>query len=230
MSKAKFELFKAPALKTRETRTKKSVRKKTLIVCEGTVTEPTYFKDMVKDLKISNMDVVIEPGKHSNPTAVVQTAIDMYESDKTFELIYCLIDTDEFGKQIADAEKKLKDHVFSRRKKTEVGDKYPTAKILRSNPCIEVWFLLHYVNLRRTFVKNKKSASINCKEHLKSEYLPDYSERYDGLYMRIKSHGSKAVKNAESLNNWIKEEKAPNPWTQIDELYSDLQGLSFKNK
>ncbi|MDP8635120.1 RloB family protein [Serratia marcescens] len=228
MSKAKAELFKPPALKARGSRTIKSARKKTLIVCEGTVTEPSYFKDMVKDLKISNMDVVIEPGKHSNPTAVVQTAIDLYENDKTFELIYCLIDTDEFGRQIADADRKLREHTFSRRKKTEVGDKFPTAKILRSNPCIEVWFLLHFVNLRRTFVKNKKSAAINCKEHLKKMYIQDYNERYEGLYMKIKNLGSNAVKNSESLKAWVAEEKILNPWTQIDELYLKLQDLSFK--
>lgn len=223
-------LFKTPVLRTRNGNAAvKNTRKKTLIVCEGSVTEPTYFRDMIKDLKISNMDVVIEPGRHSDPVSVVQTAIDKYEETRDFEVIYCLIDTDEFGSKIKDAEKLLKNHNFSRRKKDAVGDRYPTAKILRSNPCIEVWFLLHFENLRRTFVKNKDTASVNCKKYLRDNHILGYCERYQKLYDLLRKDGKVALLNSKSLHRWIKESGAKNPWTEADELYADLQGLSYKD-
>ena len=227
MARKMRELISPSALKKRGSGKVKSERKKTLIVCEGTETEPTYFKDMVKDLKIANTDVYIEPGRHSNPSSVVRTAIDLYEQDLEFELIYCLIDTDEFGKDIDLASSMLKEHTFSRRKKSLGGDRYPQAKILRSDPCIEVWFLLHYEVLRRPFVKANKSAAQNCKEYLKNTHLKDYSEKYNGLYSLIKKNGLKACEESARLRAWLEKNDCINPFTQIDELYLDLHEKVF---
>ncbi|CQJ41976.1 RloB family protein [Yersinia enterocolitica] len=221
------ELLIAQGLKKRSPRKIKNERKRTLIVCEGTQTEPQYFKDMVRDLKISNMDVVIRPGKHSNPTAVVNTAIEIYEGDRTFEVIYCLIDTDEFGANISAAERLIKTHQFSKRKKDSLGSRIPEVKIIRSNPCIEVWFILHYEKLRHCFKKNNKTAALNCKDYLRGKYILEYNENYKGLYSLIKSLGKKALVNEKELHDWIKQEKLDNPWSQVGIIYSDLHGLVY---
>lgn len=230
MAKKRNMLITPPSLTKRSHGRIKSERKKTLIVCEGTETEPAYFRDMIRDLKISNTDVIIEPGRHSNPSNVVQTALDIYEQSLDFEVIYCLIDTDSFGKNIQEAHDKLKNHRFSRRKKILGGERYPSASILRSDPCIEVWFLLHFEKLRRTFVDNRKSAAQNCKKYLKENYINDYDEKYNGLYGKIKHNIDVALLNSSELKGWLKECNVSNPFTEVDELIIDLKNKEFTIK
>lgn len=230
MSKKKIILPGAKPLMKRGSIKTKNERRKTLIVCEGTKTEPKYFKDMISDLRISNADVIIEPGKHSNPSSVVNTAIETYEKDRSFELIYCLIDTDEFGTDIDNARKIMREHNFSRRERGLGGPKLPEAFILQSNPCIEVWFILHFEMLTRSFVKNTKTAAMNCKGYLSDTWITDYCEALEDLYPRLKDKGGDAYKNSVSLKKWLNDNACEHPFTEVEILVDDINARVFSAK
>ncbi|MFT5163111.1 MAG: thymidylate synthase [Alteromonadaceae bacterium] len=68
-----------------------------------------------------------------------------------------------------------------------------------SNPCIEVWFILHFELLQKSFAKNKNSKAINCKHHLRDNHIADYEENIDGLYLRLKAREQQAHQNVEKL-------------------------------
>ncbi|MFT4924691.1 MAG: hypothetical protein ACI8WB_000775, partial [Phenylobacterium sp.] len=139
----------------------------TLIVCEGTTTEIHYFKDMVHALKLSSAQVKVCHGKHSNPESVLDKAIDIYNEEKKYEKIYVVVDVDEHSNNLQQAKIKLKAHRFANRIKDGSKIRKPIAQIIVSKPCIELWFILHFELLQKTFSKTTNSISINCKNHLR---------------------------------------------------------------
>ncbi len=50
-----------------------------LIVTEGTVTEPEYFRLLRDDLKLSTVEIHVQPGDASHPLHVIATAIRLVE-------------------------------------------------------------------------------------------------------------------------------------------------------
>jgi hypothetical protein len=115
-----------------------------LIVTEGTVTEPTYFKVLRKELRLSAVKVVIAPGATSAPLSVVNTAAyqaRMQQSKKRrgklnisdpakFDQVWAVVDTD------AAVRGGIWQAVQSRAKSLHV-------LLADSTPSFEYWFLLH---------------------------------------------------------------------------------------
>jgi hypothetical protein len=115
-----------------------------LIVTEGEVTEPVYFKQLRAHLKLSSVNVVVRPGAHSDPRQVILTAAHLAKDLSTrarrgmlgmsepakYDQVWAIIDTD-----VAVREGFWNDAVeLARTKKVEVA---------HSTPCFEFWLLLH---------------------------------------------------------------------------------------
>ena len=74
----------------------KTPRKRFLIVCEGEVTEPDYFKAFRKDLGLTSVDVEIygeECG--SSPNSVYEYTKEMIKKDVDYDRAYCVFDRDK---------------------------------------------------------------------------------------------------------------------------------------
>lgn len=115
-----------------------------LIVCEGSVTEPTYFKRLRREWKLESTRVVIcgdECG--SDPLSDVRYAFERKQKRKKeaksgepeFDRVWCAIDSDQHPNLNAA-------RMFAREKKMEIA---------LSVPCFEYWFLLHFVYSTRPF-------------------------------------------------------------------------------
>ena len=65
-----------------------------LVVCEGTKTEPDYFREIVEAYRLSSANVVVASGRGSDPESVVATAVERYEDDPDYEGVYVVVDRD----------------------------------------------------------------------------------------------------------------------------------------
>lgn len=66
-----------------------------LIVCEGSKTEPNYFRELVDHLKLNTANVEVDGESDSSPRSVVAHAIKRYQDDDEFDQIYCVFDQRE---------------------------------------------------------------------------------------------------------------------------------------
>jgi len=147
-------------------RRKRNTRKperKVIIVCEGAKTEKNYFNG----LKTRNSGVEIVPvsSKYTDPKNIVRFAeerirkwgIDFDEGDG----VWCVFDVDENTDQI------LKD--------THEHAETKNIKIALSNPCFELWFLLHYKRVLSQISREDASTELKT-------FIKDYQKNKHAQY------------------------------------------------
>jgi len=156
-----------------------------LIVCEGTVTEPRYFND-VRHIERSLIDLQIEPG--GTPKTLVERATErkreadgkarkLKDDNQKYEEVWCVFDIDEHP-LIPEA----KDQARANR-----------VELAISNPCFELWVLLHFQDQRAHIARGKV-------QHLCRRHMRNYEKELDYETLRPKYSG--ALKRAEDLERW----------------------------
>lgn len=183
---------------TRET------RKVILIVCEGTKTEPNYFEDMGKHLRINA--VVEIDGTGRNTRDLVNYASSRKSED--FDEIWCVFDKDDFSDDDFNG-------AIQKAEQEEI-------RVAYSNECFELWYVLHY-NFHTTAHK---------RDHYCSRLNTLIGERYEkgssGMYYKLLEKLPKAIKHAQQLFR-EHENKTParaNPSTTVHLLVLRLQEIS----
>jgi len=116
-----------------------------LIVTEGTATEPIYFEQLRNDMKLSVVEIHIQPGDGSHPKNVIATAVRLVGERKVemeknrenqsfsktaFDHVWAVIDTD-----VA-----VRDGIWYDVKSAAKKGKVFLAS---STPCFEYWLTLH---------------------------------------------------------------------------------------
>ena len=235
---------------SRERRRKRNVKPLILIVSEGKDTEINYFKNF--NQKYVNVD--IKPvdknstGKNksrkTDPVNLVDKAIeyidnkyDINEADG--DRVWCLMDIDLNYNNPSPLESRVQE--FQRAyKKSEKYRKDSNVKIILglSNPCFEVWFLLHYKyttgNLKNyNAIKERleKDTPINDYEKNKSIYSIIHDETSVAIInsQRLRNHYENLGKNILDVNlNTIKDIVESNPYTNIDILVEYIEKLNAK--
>lgn len=199
-----------------------------LIVCEGSVTEPTYFEDMILDLGLSGTDVKIcgsECG--TDPMSVVKYAVqELKQSTRGFDFVYCVIDKDShdnFPEAIA----------FERNFRSSKTKKLA---IIWSDPCFEYWVMLHFGYSAKPYVK--QGSSSRCTACIKdlgrmsdaNATLGDYKKNKKGIYKLLKQRYQQAKLNAEKRKTECDAQDATNPSTLVHELCEKLISVSISSK
>ncbi|MCK5040236.1 MAG: RloB domain-containing protein [Candidatus Aenigmarchaeota archaeon] len=191
-------------------------KRKVIIVCEGKKTEIIYFNGF--KTRWSGVEIIPLHGKCTDPKNIVDFAkeemhnwsIDLDEGDG----VWCAFDVDE-------------------NKNNVLKDEYEHAKtkniqIALSNPCFELWFLLHYKQILSPI--SRKDTMVELKKFIK-----DY-EKNKNINPLLEKKLSTAIKNARKLNEKHEKEKTPligresNPSTQVFKLVEFIQQLIEKNK
>lgn len=190
-----------------------------LIICEGKQTEPLYFEGMKKALGAVNgrkLAVVVRgTGKHT--LDLLDCALDCCRyAAETYNHIWLVFDKDDFPAAEFDA---------MERKCAELSDSSRTFHALWSNPCFELWPLLHL---------NYSTAPMNatgCQRQLGSvldrELGLTYRKNMGGLYEALASRRVVATRNAVKLVAYHKDlgESKPsdcNPCTRVGEIFEEL--------
>jgi hypothetical protein len=179
-----------------------------LIVCEGTVTEPRYFRD-VQHTERSLIDLQIEPG--GTPKTLVERAVGLKreangkarklkDDNQKYEEVWCVFDIDGHP-LVPEAKDQAKANGI---------------ELAISNPCFELWALLHFQD---------QSAHIErgTVQHLCRHVMPGYEKRLD--YETLRPKYSDALKRAQDLERWHESRGTvgANPSTAVYRLVERLK-------
>jgi hypothetical protein len=187
-----------------------------LIVCEGKKTEPEYFNEIRIKKRISKDRIKIITSKEcggTDPKTIVVCAKEKRKELAKIEgLIYdevwCVFDHDDHDK--------LKEAIDQAK-----GNKFNTAF---SNPCFELWCLLHF-EMRTAFISrdelSKKICSDNCLPH----YDKGIKKWFDILYANLPDATTRAISLRKFHRDNLNAENI-NPSTNVDELVSIINNLN----
>jgi len=109
-----------------------------LIVCEGSITEPAYFRSLKGTLRLHAVKVEVVGLRQSRPIDVVDHAI---SKKKEYEKVWCVVDVE----------------IPPHRTLNEAWEKARETdglELILTNPCIEYWFLLHFKKHTAPFDNN----------------------------------------------------------------------------
>ena len=165
------------------------------MVCEGKVTEPEYFKALQHEFR--NPLVHINIDKQAGvPLTAVNRAIDLdgqasekakqtRDDDLKYDDVWCVFDVDEHPHL---------DEALELAKKSGV-------KVALSNPCIELWALVHF---------REQSEQIHRREAQRAlrEHMPRYDKVLD--FYKMKAGYANAVARAQSLQKKAEAMDEPN--------------------
>lgn len=181
------------------------------IVCEGTETEPRYFRQF--RTRYCNIDIYPISSQYRAADRLVEKVFSTLGRAQYFpdegDQIWCVFDRDDnTDRNLSIAEQEAKKHGFH---------------IAFSNPSFEYWFLLHFTDYRTEL--NDCDAVIRQLQY--SDRLPEYGKSGD-IYSKIKFNEKKAIERARHRLNDLQKEhvkqlsRASNPSTSVVELVEFL--------
>jgi hypothetical protein len=191
------------------TKGRKRAKSIILIVCEGEETEMQYFEGF-KDAS-QNFNIHVVKGKTQDPIDLVHDAVRFADKEGLIlgeehgDSAWCVFDVDDSD-----------DARLTRAK--QVADQHKV-NIALSNPCIELWFLLHFLYTTRSFASGKAVRQ----ELVKPDKIPEY-QKNRVVYQVLNERQQTAVTNAKRLNAHHTSEqrivfsRSSNPSTQIFQL------------
>lgn len=232
MGRKKHQSLKSVSHKTRKSETIE-LRKAYLIACEGICTEPNYIKGLVEHQKsiqaiAVGTEVIIAQHSHSNPHGVLQDLLNTpdYES---FDELWIVIDRDE----IESKGKGFGGHSEENFKKALEDSKKNDVNVACSNPCFELWIVLHFdfrdTACSRDDIQKKALEKVNStlpkdKQLKKIDDLKAVKNLYDLLKDKVDT----AMINAKKLK--VNEEKKENPSSGMYKLVDSLLSIERTKK
>lgn len=191
---------------------RRSVKRRFLIVSEGEVTEPEYLRGFNAHHRAALIEIVCDiRGVGRGPMPVVRRAIELRDQahnkarqiGDTFEEyddVWCVVDVDSHA-DISDARQAAKDNGL---------------RLAISNPCFELWLLLHLIDDAPGSLQSRE-ASKRLKKH-----WPTYEK---GVNFRDCVDGySRAMQLAKQLYKQAREAREPlrNPLTGVYRLTESI--------
>ena len=166
-----------------------------LILCEGEKTEPNYFKEIKNRIdnkyKGEKIDIEIIEGTKIGRLSLLKLAEEeVRKSKKKYNHVWLVYDKDEFNKDEFD------NTVY----KIEALNKKGKVKYhaLWSNQCIEVWFLLHFIDLKVDVSREEYIEKIN--ENWKKHKIDEkYAKNAKAIYNKLEKNQDTAIKRAKKI-------------------------------
>jgi hypothetical protein len=189
-----------------------------LIVGEGKRTEPHYLTAIRRQWDLRSVSA-IPSDRGSGPESVVACAIAKKEwaqrRKRPYSRVWCVFDRDEHVR-VAEA--------FALAARHEI-------ELACSNPCIELWFLLHFRPWTAPLARDQAESE------LKRSHMTGYSksmdkERWDSVYRGLlASREEQACRHADRLRRYHQQTAASadetswNPYSSLDRLVCYLREL-----
>ena len=183
-----------------------------LILCEGSKTEPQYFRHFKAANRLRTIPIEVIPGGEdlTDPIRLLEAAkkarVD-HDCDQEHDRVWCVFDAERKGTH--DLERVIR---YAR------GNRLLLAI---SNPAFEYWCLLHYECTDRLFV-NALEVIAALRQH-----IPRYDKSMD-IYQCLGERTAQALGNAGLLRkrggqDWS---GCPNPSTGVDQLVQEIWAQS----
>lgn len=180
-------------------------RKTVIIVCEGE-TEKCYFESFRTRYRYTGLVILPVHRKKNDPIHIIDLAIrKVEENDLEYEAGdrgWCVFDVDQNSDDV------LRE-AFAKASRKNI-------LIALSNPCIELWYILHFIN--RTAPLTANEAKTELKRFIKS-----YKKGQD-ICDKLAPGEKDAVKHAKGLNRqheragYAKNTRRCNPSSQVFEI------------
>ncbi len=187
-----------------------------LIVCEGSKTEILYFERERTKHRMNNLKIIPISSGDKHAKGIAQRAIREEKNHgldlKNGDQIWCVFDVDNNNNDDLDDALAI------------CGKK---AKIALSNPCVELWYFLHFRDC------DCKYSSQEMKERLK-EYIPGYTESLE-VYDKIIDKRDCAIKRAKKRVECISSDSCKlisrdsNPMTQFYLVLEAINSTEMKS-
>ncbi len=187
-----------------------------LIVSEGSKTEPNYFTEIRRTLRLQTANICTIPSIGTCPLQVVRYAKEIFDEGhakekikpKAFEKVYAVFDRDDHLRYndalvLAEEYKALE---FKNDQKQVID-----FTAIASVPCFELWLLIHFENRHAAMHRNKVYSALN-------KHIPGYRKGDKGLYDKTQQYYERAKGFAELLAK-------QNSATDGTQLYTDMHTL-----
>lgn len=204
---------------TREKLKKRGIRTRkrcsiVFIICEGEETEPNYFSHFSK--RYSGSRLCIKTSPYKNAWQIISKAETIIGKNvfvpEDGDSMWCVFDCDaNTDKELNKATDFAKEHGY---------------KIIFSNPCFELWFLLHYVD-QNGYLKDCNAV---LKKLTKKDLLPEYRKNSD-VYQKLLPMQNMAMLRAKNRyrqlqkNNISFLSRISNPATNVFSIVDYLNQL-----
>lgn len=192
-------------------------RETLVIACEDSVSAPLYFNAIFDDLKINHAiaasSLVIAKHKHTDPYGVLEDLLD-HPDYQDFDHQWIVIDRDEERTNSGG-------HTLESFNQAIVRAKAKKIKVAYSNPCFEIWYLLHF-DYRNTTID---------RDELVKQLEHDYRYKKNALLILNQDQQDAAIKNATNLiRSWVDAQgttkpATDNPSTTVHDLVVLLNGF-----
>lgn len=194
---------------------KRAPYERILIVCEGSKTEPLYFKEIRQHYRLQTANIKILPSKQgTDPLHVVKSAKDLFEKGDypsilpgAFEKVYAVFDRDEH-KHYHDA-LKYAENLNDKLRNDEKS--LISFEAIASVPNFEIWLLLHFEDIQHALRRNEVIDRLK-------KHLTEYQKGQGGHFALTKNFLHKALDRADKLT------KANNAY-DVEASYTDVGKL-----
>ena len=173
-----------------------------LLLCEGKVTEPDYFRALQREYRLQSF--ILRFSFPGGPTSIAQTAM---EEKHRYDHVWVVFDRDEHSGY---------DQAVQRCRDAGIGVAY-------SNPCFELWLILHVMEMDSSL--DRHAMQSRCQEHV--QYPLNENKRPDYHWLMQESRVEVAeARAAAQLKKRFEEGSAQgNPSTKVGELTKYLRHL-----
>lgn len=183
-----------------------------LIVCEGSKTEPNYFRELVDHLKLNSANVEVDGESYSSPRSVVAHAIKRYQNDEEFDRVYCVFDRDEHA-TFHEALQRIRE------------SKKILLNAIVSVPCFEYWLLLHFEFTTKPYARSGERSAADCVIVDLKRYLPTYNKGDRKTFQQLKDKLQDAIERSKRILKQCEKNQTDNPSTQTHLLVEYLYKL-----
>ena len=174
-------------------------------MCEGKCTEPNYFKGIQKECRYSNVHI---KGPFSDPKTLVEEAQKLLKRKPEIDTVYCVFDRD--------THQTFREALNLINKHNKHQNNISKIIAIISNPCFEIWILLHFIY--STGKKTSKDLITAIRKH-----FPDYKKNSDHIYQELKNKTHQATLHAKKLASYQGNDHNKNPYTDVYKLINELQ-------
>lgn len=183
-----------------------------LIVCEGTKTEPNYFRAFENILPRYSLDIEVVGTAKNTLQVIDETISRRNNSQKKYDSVWAVFDKDSFPA----------DHFDNAIKKGNAHN----IKCAYSNEAFELWYILHFVYLNTGISRLDYQKQIEHHLKQKTEKKFKYKKNDQNMFSLLKEHGSQKhailrAKKLEKLHVGTKFHEQ-NPCTRVYALVEEL--------
>lgn len=193
-----------------------------LVVCEGSKTEPNYLGEIRIERHLSNKLVLISGCPSGTaPLDIVDAAERLFLNGNShrdiargsFDQIFAVIDRDQHASYREALERASRLNLSMT---NDEGREVPFTAI-PSNPCFELWLLLHFIDV------HANSPCADMEARLK-QYFPNYRKGGPGNYASTKGRLDDARTRAQRLVESSSPHSDDEPYTGVHILVDKLLG------